>query len=76
MNTNSVVYVGMDVHKESVNIVAYKDDEQRPSIIVEKKNREYELRKYFKKLKQKGSLRCCYEAGQSGFSTSTLLQLS
>ena len=74
MNTNSVVYVGMDVHKESVNIVAYKGDEQRPSIIVEKKNREYELRKYFKKLKEKGSLRCCYEAGPSGFSTYRMLE--
>lgn len=71
---NSVVYVGMDVHKESVSIVGYKGDEQRPSIIVEKRNREFELRKYFTKLKEKGSLRCCYEAGPSGFSTYRMLE--
>jgi transposase len=64
----------MDVHKEMVHIVGYKGDEQRPSIIVAKKNREYELRKYFKKLQEKGSLRCCYEAGPSGFSTYRMLE--
>lgn len=74
MDNTSVVYVGMDVHKETVNIVAYKGNEERPSIVVEKKNREYELRKYFTKLQQKGSLRCCYEAGPSGFSTYRLLE--
>lgn len=74
MNTISLVYVGMDVHKESVNIVAYKGDEKRPFIVVKKKNREFELRKYFTKLQHKGSLRCCYEAGPSGFSTYRILE--
>jgi transposase len=71
---NNVIYVGMDVHKETVFIVGYKDAEQIPSIVVQKKNREYELRKYFKKLQQKGELLCCYEAGFSGFSTYRMLE--
>lgn len=71
---NSVIYVGMDVHKETVFIVGYKDNEQTPSIVIQKKNREFELRKYFKKLQEKGELLCCYEAGPSGYSTYRMLE--
>ncbi|MDZ7794105.1 MAG: IS110 family transposase [Spirochaetia bacterium] len=71
---NSVIYVGMDVHKETVFIVGYKNGEQVPSIVVQKKNRESELRKYFKKLQEKGELLCCYEAGPSGYSTYRMLE--
>ena len=70
---NNEIYAGMDARKETVFIVGYKDAEQIPSIVVQKKNREYELRKYFKKLQQKGELLCCYETGFSGFSTYRML---
>ncbi|MDZ7793294.1 MAG: hypothetical protein U5P10_06255 [Spirochaetia bacterium] len=52
---NSVIYVGMDVHKETVFIVGYKNGEQVPSIVVQKKNRESELRKYLRSSRKRVS---------------------
>ncbi len=63
----SILYVGMDVHKDWIVIAIFRDEEAQPFIIVKKKNDKHVLRAYFKKLKDKGSLYCCYEAGFSGF---------
>ncbi|MDZ7795484.1 MAG: hypothetical protein U5P10_17855 [Spirochaetia bacterium] len=71
---NSVIYVGMDVHKETVFIVGYKNGEQVPSIVVQKKNRESELRKYFKKLQERVSFCAAMKQGPSGYSTYRMLE--
>ncbi|MBI9108646.1 MAG: IS110 family transposase [Spirochaetales bacterium] len=63
----SILYVGMDVHKDWIVIVVFREDETEPFIVVKKKNDKQQLRTYFKKLKEKGRLYCCYEAGFSGF---------
>lgn len=63
----SVLYVGIDVHKESIVIAVLKDNEQKPFIIIKKKNDPATIQKYFKKLQEKGTVVCCYEAGFSGF---------
>jgi len=71
---NSLLYVGMDVHKESVVFAVFRGYEQKPFIQVSKKNDSYILKKYFNKLKEKGTLICCYEAGPCGFHMYRLLE--
>jgi transposase len=63
----SLLYVGMDVHKDWITIVVFRNDEQNPFICIRKKNETYIVKKYFTKLQEKGKLQCCYEAGFSGF---------
>jgi len=63
----SLLYAGMDVHKEWITIVVFRDEEAAPFIMIRKKNDRIVLQKYLRKLMEKGSLQCCYEAGFSGF---------
>lgn len=72
-NGNSVVHVGMDVHKETVAIAVLKPTDSRPSSCVVRRNDRNEIRQYFAGLKKQGELHCCYEAGPSGFAMHHLL---
>jgi len=66
-NKNNILYVGLDVHKNSITIVVFKNNENEPFIVISKRNEKSELKKYFKKLQERGVLVCCYEAGPTGF---------
>ena len=63
---NSLIYVGMDVHKETIAIAVLRDN---------CKNDPGQIRKFFKKLKDKGEhLLSCYEAGPTGYTLYRLLE--
>lgn len=70
---NSVMYVGMDVHKEDVSIAILNETDQRPSSYVVRRNDRNEIKQYFTKLKKQGEVHCCYEAGPGGFAMHHLL---
>ena len=63
----SILYTGLDVHKKTIFIAIFRDHETEACILIEKKNDKSELKKYFNKLKEKGHVICCYEAGPTGF---------
>jgi transposase len=69
----SIYYTGMDVHKDSVSIVVFKDNDVKPEIVVKKPNQPSVLKKFFEKLKSKGIIIACYEAGFSGFTLYRML---
>ncbi|MFP4365260.1 MAG: transposase [Spirochaetia bacterium] len=72
---NSVIYVGIDVHKDFLSISAFRENDQKPFIEINKQDANpNKLKKYFKKMKEKGNIICCYEAGFSGFALYHLLQ--
>jgi transposase len=60
-------YVGLDVHKETIDVFGFSDDD--PAAVVEKRitNSNSSLKKTFKKLLERGSVIACYEAGCMGF---------
>jgi len=61
------VYLGMDVHKRSIVLAAYVNEEQvlrfKKTIIHDKGV----VKKEFKKISAFGKIVCCYEAGFSGY---------
>lgn len=61
-----VYYVGLDVHKETIEMAVYLNDAQGP---VEKhlNNDQARIIKELKKLQQNGEVIACYEAGCMGF---------
>lgn len=63
----SILYVGLDVHKNTITFAVFKDNKIEPFIVTTKRNDKTEIKKYFEKLKQQGVIICCYEAGPSGF---------
>ncbi len=62
MKTTTTLWVGMDVHKESISLsVLVNDREARPT--VKFRNDALELKRFFGRLKKEGDVRACYEAG-------------
>lgn len=66
--TASVVYVGMDVHKDTIVIAVAREGREPAETWKTIPNDGIRLRKALKLLTQKGEvLRVCYEAGPTGF---------
>jgi transposase len=60
-------YVGLDVHKESVVIAVADGGRGEPAVLATIPNDTRQLVKRLGKLGPVGTLRCCYEAGPTGF---------
>ena len=66
--TASVIYVGMDVHKDSIVIAVAEEGRCPPQKLAMIANDWPKLRKLLQKLQKNGTeLHVCYEAGPTGF---------
>src|SRR2546421_9235119 len=63
----TVRFVGMDVHKESIAIAVADGGGGEPSPVATIANDTARLLKQLLKLGRKADLRCCYEAGPTGY---------
>jgi transposase len=65
---NSVIYAGMDVHKETIAIAVFRDNNRNVEFERQIRNDPGRIKKFFKRLQDKGeNIICCYEAGPTGF---------
>jgi len=60
-------YVGLDVHKETIEVIAFLDNEKNPCIEERIPNRTKSIKKIFWNLLREGSVIAWYEAGCMGF---------
>ena len=71
----SIVYVGMDVHKDTVSIAILRDNNMHVEYERTLRNEPGQMKKFFKKLKEKEeSILSCYEAGPTGFTLYRMLE--
>jgi transposase len=65
--SSTPIWVGMDVHKETICVSVLPRDARvpRPSVTID--NRPAEVRRLFARLRKEGELRCVYEAGSCGY---------
>ncbi|EMS85048.1 IS110 family transposase, partial [Leptospira noguchii] len=62
------VYVGMDVHKETIQIASLTSNTKDLVKEQQIKHEEVQIKKFIQKLKlEKSEIHCCYEAGVTGY---------
>ncbi|MCA9726476.1 MAG: transposase, partial [Candidatus Eisenbacteria bacterium] len=69
----SIIWVGLDVHKNSTT-AAILEGETSEAQIVRLPADLNQLRKLFRKLSEKGTIRSCYEASGCGFVVHRVLE--
>ena len=65
--TTCSLYVGLDVHKESVTVAVLPEGATKPSECNKLPNDLTTLRRYFTRLAKQGAIRACYEASGAGY---------
>jgi transposase len=70
----SIIYLGLDVHKDSVTIAVLPADAAAPTRIDKFPNDFAKLRRVFERHAKGGELRACYEASGAGYVLQRALQ--
>ena len=65
--SRSIIYLGLDVHKESVTIAVLPIEAPAPTRVDRLPNDLSKLRRYLQRLAEPGELRACYEASGAGY---------
>jgi transposase len=72
--TRSIIYLGMDVHKESVTIAVLPAAAKAATRVDRLPNDLAKLKRYLDRLAREGELRVCYEASGAGYVLHRALQ--
>jgi len=67
MSSTSMIWIGMDVHKDSVMVAVYADGAGEPEVVQPLPNDARKLRRYFERWSRRGEIRSCYEASGAGY---------
>lgn len=74
MRDATQIWVGLDVHKDSISISALRGDLDRPILEERLGPNERALHRHLKELSREGVVRVCYEAGGFGFVLQRLIK--
>lgn len=66
-SSSSTIYVGMDVHKDSITVAVLPEDASAPARVDRLSSDYAKLRRYLDRIARDGNLRCCYEASGAGY---------
>lgn len=69
----SIIWVGLDVHKDSITAAMFTDDSDQGEIL-RLSGEVKSVRSLFRRLEKKGAIRSCYEASSAGYSLYRALQ--
>lgn len=69
-----IIYLGMDVHKESLTIAVLPQDAAAPTRVERLPNDAIKLRRFCDRVAEQGTLRTCYEASGAGYVVYRLLR--
>jgi len=72
--SSSILYVGLDVHKERIMIAVLPAGAATATRVDQVANEPKVLKRYFARLAREGELRACYEASGAGYVLQRLLR--
>lgn len=72
--TESIIYLGMDVHKDTVMVSVLPADAAEPQRPRRLPNDARRLQRFFERLAKDGRIHACYEAGPAGYVLQRQLQ--
>ena len=61
------IWIGMDVHKDTVMAAVYADVGGEPEVTKQLPNEARKLRRFFERWSERGEIRSCYEASGAGY---------
>jgi transposase len=67
VRASTIIYLGLDVHKDSVTIAVLPEGATAPTRIDKYPNDFAKLRRAFERLATGGEIRACYEASGAGY---------
>lgn len=67
IESSTIYFVGLDVHKESVTAAVFRGRDAEPMRVDRLNNDDKSLRRYFERLAKTGTPRACYEASGAGY---------
>src|ERR1051325_4680197 len=73
MKNDITLWVGMDVHKDTIALHWFRGDRDQHGEEVQITNDEKSIRRVMRRLKKEGDIRACYEAGPCGYAVRRLL---
>lgn len=65
--SSSIIWVGMDVHKDTVMAAVFQGDAREAEVVQELPNEMRKLRRFFDRWSSRGEVRACYEASGAGY---------
>lgn len=65
--SSSMIWIGMDVHKDTVMVAVYADEAKEPEIVQPLPNDSRKLKRFFDRWSRRGEIRGCYEASGAGY---------
>ncbi len=65
--TRPIIYLGMDVHKDSITIAVLPQDAKAPSRVEKLPNDLPKLTRWIERVARDGEIQACYEASGAGY---------
>jgi transposase len=66
-SSSTIIWIGMDVHKDSVMLAVYDGDSVEPAAVDQLPNDLRKLKRFLDRWSRRGEVRTCYEASGAGY---------
>lgn len=67
MSSETIIWIGMDVHKDTVMVAVFEGDAQQETVTQQVPNEGRKIRQFFERWGRRGEIRSCYEASGAGY---------